>query len=173
MAGPEPSSPETDVAIDISIECVGWSAVVKDPDECCRSAARSALAVATALPDLPALSVLLGDDEAIAALNSQFRGKAGPTNVLSFPAGDAYPDGVVMLGDIAVARETVEREAASAGISVADHLSHMIVHGTLHLLGFDHQSDAQAEEMESLEVKVLSGMGIANPYAEPGAEGVS
>lgn len=165
MADPEPSSFKAGLALDISIDCPGWSASVEDAEKRCRAAARAALAAAGNAPDSPALSVLLCDDDAIAALNSQFRGKGGPTNVLSFPAGDAYPDGTVMLGDIAVALETVEREAAASGIVVADHLSHMIVHGTLHLLGYDHLSDEEAAEMETLEGKVLSDLGIADPYA--------
>lgn len=173
MADPEPSSPDTDLILDIDIECPGWSASIDDPEALCRQAARSALAGVGDVPDYSALSILLSDDETIAGLNTQFRGKDGPTNVLSFPAGDVYPDGVVMLGDIAIAFETVEREAAASGIAVGDHLVHMVVHGTLHLLGYDHQSDAEADDMESLETRVLAGLGIADPYAEANAENAS
>lgn len=173
MPDPEPSSPEAGLALDISIECEGWSAAVSDPEKLCLDAASAALAALEDVPGRPALSILLSDDTMIATLNSQFRGKNGPTNVLSFPAGDTYPDGLVMLGDIAVAFETVEREADAGGITIADHLSHMIIHGTLHLLGFDHETDGEAEEMENLETSILSGLGVADPYAETKVENAS
>lgn len=166
MADPDPSSPETGLIIDVEVESSRWSDTLEHPEEVCRAAAASALAGVDDAPEIPALSVLLSDDETIAGLNSQFRGKDVPTNVLSFPAGDTYPDGTVMLGDIAVAHETVAREAADAGIAIEDHLRHMIVHGTLHLLGFDHQDDDEAQTMETLEVQVLATMGVANPYAD-------
>lgn len=166
MADPEPSSPDTDLSLDIAIECPGWSDSVTNPEERCREAVLASIAAVEGVSTQPALSILLSDDETIAALNTQFRDKQGPTNVLSFPAGDVYPDGTEMLGDIAVAHETVEREAEAARVSVGDHLSHMIVHGTLHLLGFDHQVDPEADEMEALETLILKSLGIADPYAE-------
>jgi probable rRNA maturation factor len=118
------------------------------------------------------LSVRLTDDEEVRELNSEWRGKDRPTNVLSFPQlepeqlGDVGTSGPeVMLGDLVLARGVCEREAADKGIPIEDHTAHLIVHGTLHLLGYDHQDDASAEEMESREVKALARLGIADPYS--------
>lgn len=108
------------------------------------------------------VSLLLGDDAAIAALNSEFRGKAGPTNVLSFPPSAPAEPG--FLGDIALAAETIAREAGEQGKSFEAHAAHMVVHGFLHLLGYDHDDDAQAEEMEARERSILAALGIADPY---------
>lgn len=126
----------------------------------------SAAAAASGSPDLDAaeLSIVLGNDDAIRILNRDYRGKDGPTNVLSFPAR-AVGAGPRMLGDIVLAFETVAAEAAEQAKPVADHLRHLVVHGMLHLLGFDHETDADAERMESLETGILATMGISDPYA--------
>lgn len=110
------------------------------------------------------VSLLLGDDASIAALNKQFRGKDGPTNVLSFPPaeGAAEPG---FLGDIAVAAETVAMEAQFQGKRFEHHAAHLVVHGFLHLLGYDHQDSADAERMESRERAILLSIGIEDPYA--------
>lgn len=105
------------------------------------------------------ISILFTDDEAMQALNYAWRGKDKPTNVLSFP----QPSGP-LLGDIVLASETVRREAALAEKLLEDHIAHLIVHGVFHLLGYDHEEDVEAEEMESLESAALSEMGIADPY---------
>jgi probable rRNA maturation factor len=117
------------------------------------------------------LSVRLTSDEQVRALNAHWRGKDKPTNVLSFPMAETYElsdENVVakelLLGDIIVARGVCEREAADKGVSVEQHATHLIVHGTLHLLGYDHQSDVDAAEMEAREVRALERLGIANPY---------
>jgi probable rRNA maturation factor len=110
------------------------------------------------------LTVLLTGDDRLCALNTQFRGKAKPTNVLSFPS-PAPADGY--LGDIAIALGATEREAAAARKSLSGHAAHLVVHGMLHLLGYDHQSAREARAMESLEVVILKQMGIENPYAIP------
>lgn len=135
-----------------------------------RRAVEAALAVAGE-PRSPAeLSLLLTDDAGVQELNRTWRGQDKPTNVLSFPgSGPASPDGVSHLGDIALAYETVAREAAGEGKSLADHLTHLIVHGTLHLLGHDHGSDEEAEAMEALEVEALARLGIADPYRDMAA----
>ena len=112
------------------------------------------------------VSVQLADDAQIRALNAQWRSLDKPTNVLSFPAASPLKiDAAPMLGDIVVAFETAEREAAEEGKTLADHAAHLIVHGFLHLLGYDHQIAAEANQMEMLETRILAKLGIADPYA--------
>ena len=112
------------------------------------------------------ISILMTDDAAMRDLNARWRGKDKATNVLSFPA--VAPDQLRdarALGDIVIACETVFAEARRDGKSAADHVAHLVVHGVLHLLGFDHETDAEAEAMEALESAILAGIGIADPYA--------
>ena len=123
----------------------------------------SALAAAAAEERVTgAVSLLLGDDAAVAALNKQFRGKNGPTNVLSFPPAKAE-DG--FLGDIALAAETIVEEAQFQGKRFQDHAAHLVVHGFLHLLGYDHMDPVEAEKMEARERAILISLGIDDPYA--------
>ena len=113
------------------------------------------------------MAVLLTDDDEIAAINAQWRGKNKPTNVLSFPTPDdlPVPDGELRpLGDLVLAHGVITGEAADQGKALRDHTAHLIVHGTLHLLGYEHESDDEAEEMEALETRILMGLGIADPY---------
>lgn len=125
------------------------------------------------------VSVLGCDDARIATLNEEFRGKAKPTNVLSWPAWDlaADTDGAApeapevgsaedpeSLGDIAISYDTCAREAEAAGKPLADHVSHLVIHGLLHCLGYDHVRDKDAERMEALEVQVLASLGLPDPY---------
>lgn len=118
------------------------------------------------------ISVRLSDDEEVHTLNRDFRGKDKPTNILSFPQVQAdlleslanSDDGEILLGDLVLARETCAREAEEKGISLTDHATHLIVHGTLHLVGYDHMDDVSAAAMEALEVKALASLGIGNPY---------
>jgi probable rRNA maturation factor len=113
------------------------------------------------------LAVMLTDDAGLRSLNKDFRGIDKPTNVLSFPAGARGADGQPrMLGDIAIAYETVVREAAGEHKPFAHHLSHLAVHGFLHLIGYDHETDDDAEAMEALETEILAQLGIPDPYAE-------
>ena len=125
------------------------------------------------LPAQCSAVVMACDDAQIAQLNQDFRGKPQPTNVLSWPAADlsahkpgAQPKRAVdpELGDIAIAYETCLRESQEAGLAILDHLTHLLLHGTLHLLGYDHIEDADAEVMEALEIKMLASLGISNPY---------
>jgi probable rRNA maturation factor len=120
------------------------------------------------------LAIVLSDDAGVRELNRTWRGKDAPTNVLTFPAVE--PDGIAtapVLGDVVLAFETVEREATAEGKRPADHFVHLVVHGVLHVYGFDHGTDAEAEAMEDIERRALSGLGIADPYAEPAHQGGS
>jgi probable rRNA maturation factor len=108
------------------------------------------------------VSIALSSDAEVAALNAQYRGKPKPTNVLSFPAGAGAPKD--FLGDIILAAETVRREADDQATPFAHHVQHLVVHGILHLLGFDHETAADAERMEALEIGILAGLSISNPY---------
>lgn len=145
-----------------------------------RRAAEAAIAE-SAFPQLASsaraveISIKLSSDEEVRALNAQWRAKDQPTNVLSFPlAGDddlneaniAGPQ--LLLGDLILARGVCAGEAADKGVALEDHASHLIVHGTLHLLGHDHGDDGAAEDMEAREVRALRRLGIADPYAAPG-----
>ena len=105
------------------------------------------------------LSILLADDATITQMNQQYRGKDRPTNVLSFPSDQ--PD---YLGDIIIALETLQREAAQQGKTLQDHYTHMLIHGALHLQGYDHETDEEAEMMEAREIALLAKLKIANPY---------
>ena len=145
--------------IEVEIEVPDWPRALADAEALARRAGEAALAGARAQGDVV---VLLTDDEAIAALNLQFRAKPGPTNVLSFPSPEsARPH----LGDVAVALGVTSREAAEQGKSLAHHLTHLVAHGVLHLVGYDHESEAEAEIMEALERRVLAGLGAPDPYA--------
>lgn len=105
------------------------------------------------------MSIMLTNDNHIQQLNNDFRNKDKPTNVLSFPADeDSY------LGDIAISLETIEKEALEQEKDFYHHFIHMLVHGILHLKGYDHLTDEEAEEMETIEIKILADMGIKNPY---------
>ncbi len=117
------------------------------------------------------VAVMLTDDATIRTFNKDFRGKDAPTNVLSFPApemdvSDAEDAAPRALGDIAIAYETLRREADEEAKPFLHHLSHLAVHGFLHLVGYDHETDEEAEEMEALEVAILAQLGIPDPYAE-------
>ena len=147
-------------------------------DELVRRAAEAAIAE-SAFPQLATgdrpveLSVRLTGDNQVRELNAEWRGKDRPTNVLSFPLAetrDLQDANVVgpelLLGDIILARGVCESEARGKGVSVDDHAAHLIIHGTLHLLGYDHHDDDEATDMERREIRALHRLGIANPYEE-------
>ena len=145
--------------IEVEIESPAWTETLPDAEGLAARAATAALAGADQTGDVVVL--LTGDDE-IAELNQTYRGKPGPTNVLSFPSPEtARPH----LGDIAVAYGVTAREAAEQGKPLSDHLMHLVAHGVLHLVGYDHEDEAEAEAMEALERRVLAGLGAPDPYA--------
>ncbi len=145
--------------IEVEIESPDWTAALEDAAGLAARAAEAALSGAGRDGDVV---VLLTGDAEIAGLNQQFRAKPGPTNVLSFPAPEsARPH----LGDVAVAYGVTAREAADQGKSLADHLLHLVAHGVLHLVGYDHEGESEAETMEALERRVLAGLGAPDPYA--------
>ncbi len=149
------------------IECViddpRWAKALGDVDALAATCFAAALAADASLDATEAtVAALFADDDALAALNERFRGRQGPTNVLSFPA-DADSG---FLGDIALSYDRCAAEAEVQDKTFADHVRHLIVHGVLHLIGYDHETDEDAHEMESLEIQVLKTIGVDNPYAE-------
>lgn len=112
------------------------------------------------------LSIVLTNDEEQQELNKQWRGKDSSTNVLSFPQIEPFDPVVGILGDITLARETLIREAEEQGVTFEAHFTHLVVHGFLHILGYDHLDDEEAAEMEGLETKILATLGIDDPYAD-------
>jgi probable rRNA maturation factor len=164
--------------LEVAIESDGEWDSSRFSEQLVRRSAEAAIAE-SAFPQLATgsraveLSVrFVGDDE-VRALNAQWRGKDKATNVLSFPLAEpndfifaTVPDAELLLGDIVLARGVCEAEAADKGVSVEDHAAHLLVHGTLHLLGYDHHDDRQAADMEAREIRALQRLGIANPYEE-------
>lgn len=147
--------------ISIDVEADAWRAV-PDVEAVVERAAQAALTHAGASD--AEVTVLLADDDAVADLNQRFRQKSGPTNVLSFPAGEMMHP---FLGDLALANGVCAREAAEQGKTLSDHLCHLVVHGVLHLLGRDHMTDPEAEAMEAEERSILAALGINDPYEMP------
>jgi probable rRNA maturation factor len=153
------------LAIETRIDASGWSAL-EDLDALVGGSVRAALEESgDALAAGAEVSLLFCDDVAIRELNRQFRGQDKPTNVLSFPGPEPI-ESAVLLGDIAIAHETVAREALEQGKSLEEHCRHMIVHGFLHLLGYDHEDDEEAEAMEAMEIRILQRLGVDDPYRE-------
>ena len=148
-----------------------WDALAADAARA--ALARSPFAEWLAHPVRVELSIRLTSDDEVRTLNRQYRGKDKPTNVLSFPmiqrdlletVTQNSDDGEVLLGDIVLAHGVCVAEAAEKGVAMADHLRHLVVHGTLHLLGFDHEGEAEAEAMEAIERDALATLGVADPY---------
>lgn len=172
---------DTRLTVAIAVRCGEWLRAVPSSRRICRRAAAAALAAVEPGLEDAELSVMLTDDAAIAGLNQKYRGHDAPTDVLSFAnaefhttaAGAAPREAVpVLLGDVVVAFETASRDAAEYGLSLADHLSHLVIHGVLHIFGYDHENQKDAHHMEHLEVKLLAGLGIKDPYSpNPGNPG--
>lgn len=157
-----------DPVIAVAVEAPAWIEALPDAERLARAAAE--LALRDADIDGPVeLSIVLADDAAVHALNRDWRGQDKPTNVLSFPGerSPAAPGAPVLLGDVVVAYETAAREVdAGEAANIAHHLTHLIVHGVLHLLGHDHEDEAEAESMERLETALLKELGVPDPYHE-------
>jgi len=141
-------------SIDIAIQAEGWP----EDNHALVSRAISAAAKQLEDPREGELSIVLSDDVRVQTLNRDYRNKDKPTNVLSFPQTGS------LLGDVVLARETILREANEKSVSFEAHLTHLIIHGWLHLQGFDHQTDETAAEMEAIEIAALATLGIDNPY---------
>ena len=161
------------VEIEVIALCAAWSDSLPHAENVARHIARLALArgrskASLALPEQVELTIVLADDAEQRQLNHIWRGVDRPTNVLAFLAwapGAAVPsDGPFLLGDVVLAFETVVREANEQDKALADHFGHLIVHGVLHLLGYDHMGDMEAVEMERLETSILAELGVADPY---------
>ena len=162
------------MTVDCMVEDTRW----RDIEALAQTATDAALERLGVEPSVFEVSILACDDTRIAVLNADFRGKARPTNVLSWPSDEraAATDGDMPLppqpgmdaelGDIAIAYDTCLREAAEAGKPMAEHTLHLIVHGTLHLLGFDHERDRDATLMEGLETEILGKLGLSDPYRD-------
>jgi probable rRNA maturation factor len=162
-------------AIEVTLAAPEWRELCPGAGRLARQAARAALRSAAADPSFAAaarveLSILLTDDAEQRRLNRSWRGRDAPTNVLAFPAaapGSPVPAGAPMLlGDVVLAVETVAREAGEQRKATADHLRHLVVHGVLHLLGYEHDADEPACVMEALETSILAGLGVSDPYRD-------
>lgn len=162
-----------DGSVAITLRADGWRRAVPRAAALCRRAVAAALQEADAVRPAE-ISVVLADDRLVRRLNRDWRGKDAPTNVLAFPsdeADDLTSAEPPLLGDVVIALGTVRREARADAKTVADHLAHLVVHGTLHLLGHDHQTARQAARMEALEAAALARLGIANPYRDAHTKG--
>jgi probable rRNA maturation factor len=149
------------IEIAVEVEDAGWTARLPQAEALVEAAAHAALDAVNAGEE-GEIVVLLTNDVEVQSLNARFRGKNSATNVLSFPA----PATVVgSLGDIALALGVCAREAGEQGKSLAFHLQHLVAHGVLHLMGYDHEEDAEAEEMEAVERAVMASLGAPDPYA--------
>lgn len=163
----------------VCIETNGLALEIDVPSPAAALLPAAAQVIATAIgaanavagPVQGSVTVVIEDDERIRALNRQWRQIDQPTNVLSFPYPEAQPGPLRYIGDLAISYQTAAREAAAEGKSLNDHIAHLSVHGFLHLLGYDHESDAAAEEMEGLERVILARVGVADPYVASETQG--
>ena len=156
----------TPLSVVVDPRCSAWRDLVPEAQEQCESAAAAAFDAAGVLSEGVEVSVVLADDAFVQSLNKAWRQQDKPTNVLAFPCEEFGHSGDAMrlLGDIVIASGVVQREALDEDKSVGHHMTHMVVHGTLHLLGYDHISDDEAAEMEGFETVALAALGIDDPY---------
>jgi probable rRNA maturation factor len=153
------------IAIDLAMPCDSWRRALPGVVGLARQAAEAALARSRNRIGYAELSLVLADDATVRALNARWRGKDAPTNVLAFASDELSAAGKpVLLGDVVLAYQTVSAEAKAQGKSLADHFRHLVIHGVLHLLGYDHVAAAPAKRMEALETRILASLGVADPY---------
>lgn len=170
MSGPDPRQPDYGgLTIALAVEDERWAEVLPaDLESFCHDSFAAAARELSLPGNLETeISVTFADDATVRVANAEWRGKDKPTNILSFPM--PAPPGQAagpLLGDLLLAFETVQREAAAEGKSLPDHLRHLLVHGFLHLLGQDHVEAEEADRMEALEIRILASFGIADPYVE-------
>jgi probable rRNA maturation factor len=157
---------QTAPAVDILVQSELWRAEKNVAATLRRAIGRAAAAVSGRYAEGAELALVLADDAAVRQLNRDWRGHAKPTNVLSFPAAGAGTHGAVPLGDIVIAYETARREALAEGKPLKNHISHLAVHGFLHLVGYRHDGAEEAEDMEALERTILSALGMPDPYPD-------
>jgi len=154
------------ITVDCAVEAGGWP----DQSLCQEMAEQAVTAASNRVPDrVPSdaeVSLLFTNDSRVRSLNAQWRSQDKPTNVLSFATSEGGGPATPVLGDIVLAHETIAREASEQGKTFDDHLTHLIIHGFLHLINFDHIEDGEADEMERLEREICASLGIADPYAE-------
>ena len=148
--------------IEVEVEAEAWTDAIEDVEAVVERAAVAALGTASG-----GIVILLTDDETVRDLNDRFRGKDGPTNVLSFPAAEMPGADPQPLGDMVLAFGVCASEAEEQSKTLRNHLTHLVVHGVLHLLGRDHEDDAEAEAMEGEERAVLASLGVSDPYTLP------
>ena len=155
--------------IDITVQDPRWSSALPNLETLTQRAIDACvdmlIAEARTHQVFDELSLAFLNDESIRALNKQYRERDKPTNVLSFP-GTVIDGRSPLLGDVVLGYETVTKEASGRGLDLADHVTHLMVHGFYHLHGFDHQNDEEARVMEGLEVRTLEVLGISNPYVK-------
>ena len=154
-------------SVEVAVSCGAWLDACPDAAAIAAAAARAVLVTGLEASRW-VVDVTLTDDAEQRQLNRTYRGKDAPTNVLAFPQAEAVApaDMQALLGDVVLAFETVRREAAEQKKPFPDHLSHLVVHGVLHLLGFDHETAADAAAMEAREIKILAGLGVPDPYRD-------
>ena len=152
--------------INFEIRCQSWRDLVPNSQELCYRATTAALKAANVTGDGAEVGVILANNNFVQSLHRQWLDKDRPTNVLAFPSGDYHKirGPLNLLGDIVVASGVVKQEALEQNKPITSHLAHMIIHGTLHLLGYDHVSDKAAAKMENLETNALAGLSIKDPY---------
>lgn len=167
-----PIQPVMGISVEVSVHCDAWHVACPDAAVLAEVAARTTLSRAAApLAGAPViLGLILTDDAEQRELNRTYRGTDAPTNVLSFaiadPRGEPPMGAPVLLGDVVLALATIAREAREQQKPLADHLAHLVVHGVLHLLGFDHQTRAAAAAMEAREIEILQVLGVPDPYRD-------
>ncbi|MFN7662702.1 MAG: rRNA maturation RNase YbeY [Alphaproteobacteria bacterium] len=166
------TEPDPLTLIDISVHSGGWEPQLETTLHTIEEVVKVCRSYFPLLEKKGHVDVVLADDELLQSLNASYRHKDKPTNVLSFPQDDLSkgqylpPVEFVLLGDIVLSYSTLQQEAVAQKKVFSDHLQHLIVHGFLHLLGFDHAEEDEAQEMEALEIKILESLGVPNPYQE-------